>query len=272
MTERAADARADQNADMDGEAYDASTALIHDDHDPVASQEQRLAAKEIQAPEAILRVTEKSQPGNAARRSPPKMLGDPAAAESRVSALHVKDGCGELSRWAFGSRLSVAIRRARALIFSVHLGPMESHDGRWLQDDGRAKQPGRAHESGAHPRNHSVNRTETGARSRERLRIDSCCLSRSDSATTERAPPGRMNLAIVASRWMKSKAMSRVPASWGSKPVLQDLDFPRIRATNREFATDTSPHHLHWPALDIDLAVESIRHPEKFPLASRPDT
>ena len=31
-----------------------------------------------------------------------------------------------------------------------------------------------------------------------------------------------------------------------------------------------SPHHLRWPALDIDLAVESIRNPEKFPLVSRP--
>lgn len=30
-----------------------------------------------------------------------------------------------------------------------------------------------------------------------------------------------------------------------------------------------SPHHLYWPDLDIDLAVESIRHPERFPLVSR---
>jgi hypothetical protein len=29
------------------------------------------------------------------------------------------------------------------------------------------------------------------------------------------------------------------------------------------------PHHLYWPDLDIDLAVESIRHPEQFPLVSR---
>jgi hypothetical protein len=28
-------------------------------------------------------------------------------------------------------------------------------------------------------------------------------------------------------------------------------------------------HHLYWPDLGIDLAVESIRHPEKFPLVSR---
>jgi len=29
------------------------------------------------------------------------------------------------------------------------------------------------------------------------------------------------------------------------------------------------PHHLYWPDLDIDLAVDSIRHPEQFPLVSR---
>ena len=30
-----------------------------------------------------------------------------------------------------------------------------------------------------------------------------------------------------------------------------------------------SPHHLQWPALDVDLALESLRHPEKFPLVSK---
>ena len=30
-----------------------------------------------------------------------------------------------------------------------------------------------------------------------------------------------------------------------------------------------SPEHLYWPNLDVDLAVESIRHPESFPLISR---
>jgi hypothetical protein len=29
-----------------------------------------------------------------------------------------------------------------------------------------------------------------------------------------------------------------------------------------------SSERLRWPDLDIDLAVESIRHPEKFPLIS----
>ena len=29
------------------------------------------------------------------------------------------------------------------------------------------------------------------------------------------------------------------------------------------------PDHLYWRELDVDLAVESIRHPEQFPLVSR---
>ena len=30
-----------------------------------------------------------------------------------------------------------------------------------------------------------------------------------------------------------------------------------------------SPDHLYWPGLDVDLAVESIEHPERFPLVSK---
>jgi hypothetical protein len=29
------------------------------------------------------------------------------------------------------------------------------------------------------------------------------------------------------------------------------------------------PHHLYWPELDGDLAVESLEYPERFPLVSR---
>ncbi len=29
-----------------------------------------------------------------------------------------------------------------------------------------------------------------------------------------------------------------------------------------------SPHHLYWPELDIDLVVESLTAPEKFPLVN----
>ena len=29
------------------------------------------------------------------------------------------------------------------------------------------------------------------------------------------------------------------------------------------------PHHLYWPDIDVDLAVESIENPEAFPLVSK---
>ena len=30
------------------------------------------------------------------------------------------------------------------------------------------------------------------------------------------------------------------------------------------------PHHLYWPDLDVDVAIESIDHPKRFPLVSQP--
>ena len=56
------------------------------------------------------------------------------------------------------------------------------------------------------------------------------------------------------------------------KLVIAFADFPWFRpATLAELerVEHPAPDHLHWPALDIDLAVESIRHPERFPLVSR---
>ncbi|MGA9371258.1 MAG: DUF2442 domain-containing protein [Solirubrobacterales bacterium] len=29
------------------------------------------------------------------------------------------------------------------------------------------------------------------------------------------------------------------------------------------------PGHLYWPDLDVDLSVESIEHPDRYPLRSR---
>ncbi len=49
-------------------------------------------------------------------------------------------------------------------------------------------------------------------------------------------------------------------------------DFPWFRnATITELMRVDlpSPHHLYWPDLDVDLAVESLDHPERYPLVSR---
>jgi len=49
-------------------------------------------------------------------------------------------------------------------------------------------------------------------------------------------------------------------------------DFPWFRDVSiRELVNVARPHphHLYWPDLDIDLAVDSIDHPERYPLVGK---
>ncbi len=45
-----------------------------------------------------------------------------------------------------------------------------------------------------------------------------------------------------------------------------------LDATIGQLTAVERPHsgHLHWPDLDVDLAVGSLDHPERFPLVSQP--
>lgn len=46
-------------------------------------------------------------------------------------------------------------------------------------------------------------------------------------------------------------------------------EFPWFRRATIDQLCDVerpTADHLYWPKLDIDLSVESIRHPERFPL------
>jgi hypothetical protein len=47
-------------------------------------------------------------------------------------------------------------------------------------------------------------------------------------------------------------------------PWFKDASIAKLLHVERRQA-----HHLYWPDLDIDLAIDSIRHPERFPLVSR---
>lgn len=47
--------------------------------------------------------------------------------------------------------------------------------------------------------------------------------------------------------------------------------FPWFRDASIREITDVelqSPDHLYWPVLDVDISVESLDHPERFPLVS----
>lgn len=49
-------------------------------------------------------------------------------------------------------------------------------------------------------------------------------------------------------------------------------DFPWFKEATIAQITNIerpSADHLYWPSLDVDLSVESVRDPSKFPLASK---
>jgi hypothetical protein len=47
-------------------------------------------------------------------------------------------------------------------------------------------------------------------------------------------------------------------------PWFKDASLPAILTVERQ-----GLENLYWPALDVDLSLESIRHPEKYPLVSK---
>ena len=58
----------------------------------------------------------------------------------------------------------------------------------------------------------------------------------------------------------------------GRERFLSFQDFPWFRkAAIGELLSVEVPRegHLYWPELDVDLAVDSIDHPERFPLVSK---
>ncbi len=51
-------------------------------------------------------------------------------------------------------------------------------------------------------------------------------------------------------------------------------EFPWFRQATIESVLNLErpqPHHLHWPDLDVDLTLDSIRHPERYPLRAKAD-
>jgi hypothetical protein len=75
-----------------------------------------------------------------------------------------------------------------------------------------------------------------------------------DVEVTNVSPHGFLILVDDAERFVSFKAF----------PWFRDASIREL--TNVEFP---SADHLYWPHLDVDLAVDSLDHPERYPLVSR---
>ena len=60
--------------------------------------------------------------------------------------------------------------------------------------------------------------------------------------------------------------------SSGKEMFMSYDDFPwfkKVPVENIINVQEPSPCHFYWPDLDVDLSIEIIKHPERFPLQMR---
>lgn len=58
----------------------------------------------------------------------------------------------------------------------------------------------------------------------------------------------------------------------GQELFLAFEEFPWFKGASVEAILEVArpqPHHLYWPLLDVDLTVDSIEHPERYPLKAK---
>jgi hypothetical protein len=163
---------------LHGEADDAASELIYDDHHPVGFEGQRFTSKEIDAPEAVLGVSEESHPGRtvAAAGRPTvfrqytshnilvdldtkqesNLLSDAPAAEARVPTFHLNDRSDQLWARTFRAWLPPALRREEPAIFSLHQRVMEPHEDGGPNNKGRTNEASTTHQGRAQASNDSI--------------------------------------------------------------------------------------------------------------------
>ena len=121
---------------LDAKADDAAGEHVHDQHHPMAAQEDRFAAEQVDAPEAVLGLRDERQPGRAigTRVLGPvvlrkhaandilvdldaegmrDLLGDAQVAELGIAGLHLDDRRDDFQRWPFRAGLASLWLRKR---------------------------------------------------------------------------------------------------------------------------------------------------------------
>src|SRR5664279_4804718 len=157
-----------QRSALNAKADDPTCEHVHHHHDPVAAQEYRFAAEQIDAPQAVLHMPDKAQPGRAIgsclgsivfREYPAgdvfvdidakgvrKLLCDAGTANTGVAAFDLYDRVDELLRRSLRAGTPMTSRREEPPIFAFLERLVESEQGSGLQDDGELRNSAWRHE------------------------------------------------------------------------------------------------------------------------------
>jgi hypothetical protein len=117
---------------LNAKANDPTCEHVHHHHDPMAAQEYRFAAKQIDAPQAVLHMPDKAQPGRTIcscfgsivfrkhaaddvfvdidAKGTRNLLCDAGTANTGIAALELDDRTDEFFRWPFWSGAPMTFR------------------------------------------------------------------------------------------------------------------------------------------------------------------
>jgi len=85
------------------------------------------------------------------------------------------------------------------------------------------------------------------------------------SSSTHGIPTSETEVTHVSSHgiWLLSDGQELF-LSYGDFPWFKDAPIGKIINVQQP-----SAGHFHWPDLDVDLSVDNIKHPERFPLTAK---
>src|ERR1017187_3521420 len=128
LVEHATEGYAVYRSCLDRETDDAATKLIHHDQDPMRLEQDRFRPEQVQAPEAVLGMTQEGQPrwaifltlgtGVTSQNTTDhvfvdldtkglgQVLRNPGTAKTRIAPFEFTDGLDQFRGWPFGSWLT----------------------------------------------------------------------------------------------------------------------------------------------------------------------
>jgi hypothetical protein len=172
-------------AGVQAKSNDPTSVLIHDDQYPVSSQDCRFAAKEVDAPETVLQVTEESQPGRTTAvclgsvmsgqnapnhvfihgdaECPSNLLGDSRTAPGEITLFGGDNGVNEVLRGTLGTGFAPDFRGEEQAVLALSEDLVKVQEGRRLYHDGRTDPPGRPYKQSAPAGDEPIREAEVGS-------------------------------------------------------------------------------------------------------------
>jgi hypothetical protein len=214
---------------LGADADDPACEVIHHNHDPIALEHNGLTSEQIDAPQAVLHVSDECEPGGSlisgGRSQMPSddaphdipvdldaermgnLLDNARTTEARIAVLHFEDRRDEILRGPFRPWSLTGSGREQQSVFSLDQRPMKAQQGRWPDSNRNLGEAVRNDQAGT---------------------------------DAEEQPPGRATRTNAVTRWAMRAKISMIAVNMTAYPSVRKPALDAPEPIELEFATDRS--------------------------------